>query len=128
LLLQKKKVVLHDMPLMMREMLREIVAEATGAEVVAEPVSPEDLFATVRAEKPDFVILSSRGPEPPEACRNAWRIHPAMRVLAISPGDGAGFLYELHPRRLTLGEVSPQVLIDVFDAASSGGDAYLVAG
>ena len=45
--------------------------------------------------------------------------HPQIKVLAVA-GDGRGaFLYELRPQTSSLGEVSPQGLVDAIRAATA---------
>ena len=85
------RIVLADMPRMLRETLEEHDADfvITGADVLR----PDDVDALLEAR-------------------------PRMKVLAVV-GDGRdAFLYELRPQKVPLGEVSPHTLLEAIRAAS----------
>jgi len=65
------------------------------------------------------VIVGLDAAELPVVCEELVTSHPQIKVLAVA-GDGRGaFLYELRPQTSSLGEVSPQGLVDAIRAATA---------
>jgi len=95
---------------MLREIIREIVARQADMDVVGDFAAPLPLRDAVVSCDAEFVIAGAEfsgaddvGPLLEE--------HPDVKVLAVE-GDGReAFLWELRPKRVPLGEVSPQTLL-----------------
>jgi len=106
-----RRIVLLDLPRMLADLVREIVAADDGLEVVGEGA------AVLAAADPDFVIVGGDGAALPESCRDAFDAHPHLTVLALT-GDGRhGDLWSLAPRHVALGEVSADTLLTAMRAA-----------
>jgi DNA-binding NarL/FixJ family response regulator len=108
--LDRTRIVLIDMPRMLREIIREVVAAEPGAEVVAEFGEPVDLVPAVLAHRAGFVILGA-DLAAGEVARLLDEL-PRTRVLGVADDGGQSFLYELRPHMVELGEISPERLLE----------------
>lgn len=102
---------LIDLPRMLRELIRTIVAEQHDLKVVAELTDTVELSDQLESSEPDFVIVGTADGEISAACRALFERRPRLRVVAIAPQGDRGFVWELAPRRLLLGELSPDSLL-----------------
>lgn len=109
------RVLLRELPLMLRDMLAQSLANQPHVELIDEPpVPPPDPHATTA---PDMVIV---GTDDPDANGSSAVLHrwPRSRVLLISTSGQRGSLVELHPRRTSLGEMSLSDLLGVVARAA----------
>lgn len=104
------RVLLRDLPLMLRDILAQSLATQPGVEIVAEPPLAQAEASTSPA--PDVVIVGTADPDVngSTAVLHRW---PHSRVLLISSSGLRGSLVELQPRRTSLGEMSMSELLDV---------------
>ena len=111
------KIVLVDMPRMLREIVSQVVAAQPDMEIVRELEAPTRLTQAVDGIGAEFVIAGGDALTPDDVDA-LLETHPRMKVLAVA-GDGRdAFLYELRPQRVPLGEVSPHTLLEAIRAAS----------
>jgi DNA-binding NarL/FixJ family response regulator len=103
--------VLIDMPRMLRELIRTVVAEQPDLMVVAELDDGLDLGAELESNEPDFVIVGTEHGHISTACRALFERRPRLRVLAIATDGDNAVVWELAPRRVLLGELSPDSLL-----------------
>ena len=97
---------------MLGDIIRGILEAASGVEVAGDFSLTEVGFDAVEAAGADVVIAPSDRPELPDVWRRLLVRRPQTKVLTVG-GDGReGFLYELRPYQVPLGEISPQTLID----------------
>ena len=114
------RIVLVNLPRMLREIIEDVVAAAPDLDVVETVERPTGLIAVVDGAKADFLIA---GDDALEDVGVLLRERPRLKVLAVA-GDGRQtFLYELRPQKVSLGEVSPQNLLEAIRAAIRA-DAY----
>ena len=114
------RIVLVNLPRMLREIIEDVVAAAPDLDVVETLDKPTGLIAVVDGAKADFLIA---GDDALEDVGVLLRERPRLKVLAVA-GDGRQtFLYELRPQEVSLGEVSPQNLLEAIRAAIRA-DAY----
>jgi len=114
------RIVLVNLPRMLREIIEDVVAAAPDLDVVETVERPTGLIAVVDGAKADFLIA---GDDALEDVGVLLRERPRLKVLAVA-GDGRQtFLYELRPQEVSLGEVSPQNLLEAIRAAIRA-DAY----
>lgn len=101
-------------PRFLRDVLVAVLATAEDIEVAAEY---ESLASIDEPGRPDIhvaVIVAGQFGE--SSILDLLRQHAALRVLAIEEQGRAGLLYELRPERTSLGEISAQLLLDLFRA------------
>jgi DNA-binding NarL/FixJ family response regulator len=116
------RVLIVDMPRMLREIVRRSV-EADGDFVV---VGELDDMATVveAAEHTDAqFVLADLGVTEPAGVERLLEVLPQVKVLGIARDGRQGFLYELRPQRIPLGELSPETLLDVMRGAAGLAEA-----
>jgi hypothetical protein len=92
-------------------MLRDIVAETLSTEGDMEVVDEvlDDDSLTCSLEHSDVVIV---GTDDPSLAARLLEEHPHLKVLAVRGHGRESLLYQLRPQRVSLGEISPQKLID----------------
>ena len=108
--MERTRIVLIDMPPLLREIVREAIDGEPDLDVVAEHPGDVDVRHAVERDEADFVIVGS---EAAAALGVPALIGGGARVRALElQGDGRnGVLYELRPHRVSLGEISPQTLV-----------------
>jgi DNA-binding NarL/FixJ family response regulator len=116
------RVLLFDMPLMLRQIVSEIIAAEPDLETVGEL---EDM-RLVATRQPDVVIVGLGVDEPvfearvPDVVRALLDDLPRTKVLGLSQDGRTGHLYELRLQKAPIGEVSPARLITVIRKAVRG--------
>ena len=106
------RVLLVDMPRMMREIVATVVGTEPDLELVGELDGPEALPAGTRRTRPDLVIAGAN-PALARLSRQLLGDYPRLRILEVDVEGRRGYLYELSPRRKKLGELSPKSLLAV---------------
>lgn len=106
------RIVVIDMPRMLREIVKYAVASDDEVELVREYTERTDLAAAVERDRPHFVIVGSEafGSEQVAAALSA---SPRLTVLALTADGRKLHLHELTPTRLEFGEISPGRLLEV---------------
>jgi DNA-binding NarL/FixJ family response regulator len=103
--------------------IRVLVSSIGGivADIVRSTVAAQLDFELVAAEDPhpDVVIVQNGHAGAAEASRMLWS-HPESRVILISGDARRADVFELAPTRRTLGELSPQTLVNAVRAAARG--------
>lgn len=106
---------LGPMPRILRDLVHEIVAHERDLEVVGE-LEGERLVEEAARVAAQFVIVAVDDPHSTDEYLELLERSPRIRILALS-GDGRDAeVWELHPRRLPLGEISPTTLLDAIRA------------
>jgi hypothetical protein len=93
-------------------MLREIVTEIldTDPEITIRP--------DIQGEPPAVAIVGSRSGELPPDARDLLERYPRIKVLTVGDDGRETFCYELRPRQVALGELSPKTLLAAIHAAA----------
>jgi hypothetical protein len=116
--LQDIRIVVIGLPQILRDVITDIVADQPDMELVgdlpenADPAMIEDLGGT-------FVAVGA-GPsgELPDVCKGLLeRQAHGLRILGLSAEGRRGYLYELRPTEVAIGDVSPERLLNVIRAA-----------
>ncbi len=97
---------------MLCDILAAVLSAEPDMEVVGVLSSRGKLRATVAETKADVVVLALEDSELPEDCGRLLHTHPRIRVLGVASDGRRGFLYELRPLKASLGELSPQQLVN----------------
>jgi DNA-binding NarL/FixJ family response regulator len=108
--LEQTRIVLVDMPPLLREIVREATSREPDLEVVREHEAGADLRAAVEQDDPDFLIVGSA--EATEATVDSLvTAGRRLRALEVRSDGRESVLYELRPHRVLLGEISPDTLL-----------------
>jgi hypothetical protein len=108
---EKRRVLLLDVPQMLGEFVRNAVARDESFEVVGD-VSEAEAPAAVARERPHFVIVGGNEPSPPPSCRAGFDAQPHLVVLALTGSGRDGTLWELTPTHMTLVDLSEEELLE----------------
>lgn len=105
------RIILVDLPQLLREIIEYNVGEQPDMEIVGELCSVAALSRSVRERGADFVIAGSD--LDPDVASGLLHESPCLSVLTVV-GDGRkACLYELRTHRTTLLDISPQAIVDV---------------
>lgn len=107
--MEQTRVILVDMPLMLREVVRAVVSNEDDLEVVDER-DPDAALATIRRSEA-CVVITGLEQFSPEGIGRFLGTGPQVRVLALSTDGREGAVYERQPEERLLGEISPPVLL-----------------
>lgn len=108
--MEQTRIVLVDMPPLLREIVRETASREPDLEVVREHEAGVDLQAAVERDDPDFLIVGSE--EATEGSVGSLISGGRrLRALEVRSDGRESVLYELRPHRVLLGEISPDTLL-----------------
>jgi len=107
--LKRIRVLLANMPRLMLDIIHHVVAAEPNVAVVGV-VADGDLPGAIRRTRADVVVVG----QDPQGERDSYLSlllrHPRVKVLAIIDSGKSGALYELRPRRISLGTISARTL------------------
>jgi len=113
----KIRVLIHDAPTMLRDILEQAISNQPDMEVILEPVPPEHAPDEQQAS-PDVVVVDVSDSDPGEG---AWALlfrWPSSHALMIAARGQKVLKYELQPRGVDLGEMSPDQLVQAIRSAA----------
>jgi hypothetical protein len=114
------RVVLMDMSRMTRELIRRILEEEQGIEVIGEvtdgTLPGRDLVPDAEA---DVIIVGTSAPDLVTRCLALLDGHAPRRVIAVSPDGRDAHLYGIRPYEAAVDEFSPEFVIEVVRDADS---------
>ncbi len=113
------RILIVGMPRLLLELVERAVSEQTGMSVVATSTGLAGFAETVETTKPEFAIVPIEDAELPRECRELFAERARVKVIGIGPIDGHAYLYTLRPERVTLGEISPDDVVEAIRAAST---------
>ena len=116
--MERTRIVLVDMPLLLREIVREALSDEPDLDVVREHEGSVDVVEAARASGADFVIVGSDAAAG-EAVRSLVAPTRGVRALEVRSDGRESVLYELRPHRVSLGEISSETLLRTIRAAPS---------
>jgi DNA-binding NarL/FixJ family response regulator len=117
--LKRTRILLFDMPRMLRDIVIETLAAEPDMEVAAEVATADDLLRSVERRNADVVV--TRRDDSSLAALLLTR-QPQLKVLAVADNGRESSLYEMRPQRVPLGEITPQRLVTEIRKAVHGGD------
>jgi DNA-binding NarL/FixJ family response regulator len=106
------RIVLLDMPPLLLEMLRDAIAPQCDMEIVGTVTDEPNLGAFLENAEADVVVVKRDGALKRTAVNELLYRRPRLRIFEIVDRGRRGLLHELRPRRVALGEISPQRLIN----------------
>jgi len=110
--LERIRILLIDMPRMLREIVGETVSAQPDMEVVAEHTYHASMLSAAITSRAQAVVVGSDGDEVEGLCERLALQRPDLSVLAVSADGRQTVVHELRPHRVPLGELSPQQLVD----------------
>jgi DNA-binding NarL/FixJ family response regulator len=118
--LRDQRVLIVDLPRVLREIIRRILS-APGIDVVAEASGDVDLPELVSATRADVVVMRLENTRLPRAGRRLLVRHPRIRLVGVAADGRDTVTYELSARRRSLGEVSPEALLNAVRGSDTEG-------
>jgi DNA-binding NarL/FixJ family response regulator len=112
----KIRVLIHDAPTMLRDILEQAISTQPDMEVILEPVSPEHV--PDEQMSPDVVVVDVSDSDPGEGARALLFRWPSSHALMIAAHGHKVLKYELQPRGVDLGEMSPDQLVQAIRSAA----------
>lgn len=118
------RVLLVDMPRLVRDLLERAIRAAPGLCLVDVREDLDDLRAATQEARPEFVVvgLGTDGALPPQA-GDLLAEAARRKLLGIECRDGRAFLYELRPTTTALGEVAPEDVVAAIRGHAAGARA-----
>jgi hypothetical protein len=105
---------------MLRDLVTRLLTDCVDIEVVAaERDTP--LTRAVDEAGAAFVIVGNGDAELGKACTTLLDERPHVRALAIVDEGRNGFLFEMRPHRIPLGELSPEALVSAMRTTARRG-------
>jgi hypothetical protein len=112
-------VVLAGMPRLLKEIVRSVLDEDPGVDLAVRDLAPSLLGADESLSLADVMIVADDAPLSADY-ESVLYAHPRLRLVAISSQGANAFLYELRPRCISLGELSPTTLLRAIRSPKSG--------
>jgi DNA-binding NarL/FixJ family response regulator len=114
---QRIRVLLAEMPRMLRELVEPVLATDPDIVVVGAVDSRDALEVAVRALEADVVLVAMPSDEQAESYARLLFDAPRTTLLAITHDGRDAFLYALRPHKMPIGEVSRSgILAAIHDA------------
>ncbi|HKW55853.1 MAG TPA: hypothetical protein VJN42_00725 [Candidatus Acidoferrum sp.] len=80
------RVLVANRPRLNRELILTTFADQPDIEIVGEVTDESEIFDNVAKTQPNFVVIALDDPsERPVICDALLRVHPEVRVIAVSP-------------------------------------------
>lgn len=108
------------MPRMLRDLLGGIVGPEPDMEIVGEAEDEGDVPAAIGRTGAEFLIVGLNGSDLPPVSAPVLFQRPDVTVFGLSTEGRQGYLYELRPHAVPVGEVSPGLLLDIIRRAATG--------
>lgn len=98
------------MPRMLRDIVRDVLAQDPAFEVVGEVPWSLDLTLAARSFDAEVVIAGATASDAPTIGR-LLEARPKARVLTIADDGAQTMLYRMTPQTVALGDLSPESLL-----------------
>lgn len=112
------RILLVGMAPILREIVRQAALGRDDVDVVGEAQSHHCLREDVAASGANFLLVGIEDADAIGACGAILMERPLTKVLAVEADGRHGFLYELRPQRVPLGELSLEGLFDAIREAA----------
>lgn len=111
----RMRVLIVNVPRMLSDMLKELVHQEEGVEIVGEQFGtvrlPEQLDSAVAQTNPEVLVLGCE--KGPRTCveERLLMSYPQLRIVAIAPEGRTAMIYRQRTEKVEIDEVSPGVLL-----------------
>jgi hypothetical protein len=119
--MQRVRILLAALPPIVIGIIKDIVAEHDDLGIAGEVATSENLARDAAAVCADVVIVGTAETSDGNAFAEQLFRSPRLKIVAIAPERGLGFLHDLQPRTIALGEISPAELVAAIRTASGSG-------
>jgi DNA-binding NarL/FixJ family response regulator len=119
--LNPTRILLLGMSTMLADLVRGIAQADPDVEIVGELAHDSALLTTSAHTAPDVVIVALTDGDLPASCSSLLYSQPRVRVLGLAQRGRDGFVWEMRPHRVPLGEMSPRTLLAAI-RGEGGGD------
>jgi DNA-binding NarL/FixJ family response regulator len=109
--LKRTRILLLGVTAMFADLVRAIVDADRSVEIVGDVADASELLAASAETDADVVLVTLADGDLPPSCRDLLAERPRMRILGLAGNARQGFLWELRPNRVALGEISPPTLL-----------------
>jgi DNA-binding NarL/FixJ family response regulator len=109
--LERTRIVLVDMPPLLREIVRDTLAREPDLDVVAEHAAAVDARGAVGETDADFLIIGAEATTTRMGVASVVGAQRGIRAIEVQSDGKESVLYELRPHRVSLGEMSPETLL-----------------
>jgi DNA-binding NarL/FixJ family response regulator len=109
--LERTRIVLVDMPPLLREIVRDTLAREPDLDVVAEHEADVDVRGAVGETDVDFLIVGAEATTARMGVASLVGAQRGIRAIEVQSDGRESVLYELRPHRVSLGEMSPETLL-----------------
>jgi DNA-binding NarL/FixJ family response regulator len=106
------RVFISDLPQMLGEIVSNIVDSQDDMQIVSVHPSEAALASTIGEADADVLLLGCEGAEFRQRGEALLRSCPQLKVVAVVGNGRESYLLEFRPRMVSLGEVSPEALVD----------------
>jgi chemotaxis response regulator CheB len=100
------RLLLVQLPHFLEQVLERQIGDDPDLRIVARATRATEALVLIDEIDPDVVVIGTEGETVPALAGRALAAHPQLKLLAISTDGRAGFLYELRPHMVPLGELS----------------------
>lgn len=97
---------------MLRDVFSQAIAERPDMQVVGLASDPMSLLLAVGQTQAEAVILDIDDAELPGICSHLLDAYPHLLIFGVARDGEEALMYSLRPEKLSLGEITPQVLLD----------------
>lgn len=112
------RILLVEMPRMVRDVVDDILGVEPDLNVVADGVEAQALLERVERERPDVVVLWVESAAPPAMCEQLLGRFPRLAVVALEDRGERGSIYMMRPRRFRVAEISRTQLVTAIRRAA----------
>jgi DNA-binding NarL/FixJ family response regulator len=113
--LRRTRILLADLPRLLREIVTEALEAQSDMEVVASVSDFETLAQTIEQSRAEVIVI---GHDDPEVAAGLLERRPPLAVIAVTGDAKESQYYELRPHRVELGEISPSELVETIRQAT----------
>jgi DNA-binding NarL/FixJ family response regulator len=113
--LRRTRILLADLPRLLREIVTEALEAQSDMEVVASVADFETLAQTIEQSRAEVIVI---GHDDPEVAAGLLERCPPLAVIAVTGDAKESQYYELRPHRVELGEISPSELVETIRQAT----------
>lgn len=118
----KRRILLVNIPQLLRDLITDCLAEQPNAKVVEDDATIDEAVAAARTGDADFVIVGTSDESLPAELRGLLSDRaPRLAVLGVADDGKQGYLHELRPQRSPLVPLTRDRLITAIGAESEGG-------
>ena len=118
--MERIRVLIGDMPRMMRELVGAAVSDAPDITLVDSGQGGEPLSASLDRTRADVLIVGIQDERLSSSFDALLYDHTRLALLTIAEHGRSTELHELRPHTVALGDVSPTELVDAIRSSARG--------